>query len=291
MSCEVRGVETLNERGRGLAFANELWRYVSTGTHWEFNIAKANQILDEAGWKRGPDGIRAKDGKRMKLVFQTSINAPRQKNQAIVKQACQKAGIEFLENTMLVDLITGGTRDRRRVIGAWGFDVDSFEPVVVEARAAVADVVNRGADMIKIALIGCGTVGRGLLEILETKRSYLKSAFGFESRVVAISDLKKGSILVPDGIEIDRLLTLGSGGGGISSDSTGAINFSNNQSIAFNGSPNNRTITFSAWSASSPSPSPLAPPSSAPAASRGAWAMPSSIRITQQPARRPASWR
>ena len=27
-------------------------------------------------------------------MFQTSINAPRQKNQAIVKQACQKAGIE-----------------------------------------------------------------------------------------------------------------------------------------------------------------------------------------------------
>ena len=32
MSCEVRGVETLNERGRGLAFANELWRYVTSGT-------------------------------------------------------------------------------------------------------------------------------------------------------------------------------------------------------------------------------------------------------------------
>jgi peptide/nickel transport system substrate-binding protein len=49
----------------------------------------------EAGWKRGPDGIRAKDGKRLKLVFQTSINAPRQKSQAIVKQACQKAGIDM----------------------------------------------------------------------------------------------------------------------------------------------------------------------------------------------------
>ena len=68
---------------------------------------------------------------------------------------------------------------------------------------------------VKIALIGCGTVGRGLLEILETKRNYLKSAFGFESRVVAISDLKKGSILVPDGIEIDRLLTLLDAGGRI----------------------------------------------------------------------------
>ncbi len=30
----------------------------------------------------------------MKLLFQTAINAPRQKTQAIVKQACAKAGIE-----------------------------------------------------------------------------------------------------------------------------------------------------------------------------------------------------
>jgi hypothetical protein len=32
MSCDVRGIETLNERGRGLSFASELWRYVTTGT-------------------------------------------------------------------------------------------------------------------------------------------------------------------------------------------------------------------------------------------------------------------
>jgi peptide/nickel transport system substrate-binding protein len=31
---------------------------------------------------------------KLKVVFQTSINAPRQKNQEIVKQACQKAGID-----------------------------------------------------------------------------------------------------------------------------------------------------------------------------------------------------
>ncbi len=62
---------------------------------WEFNVDKANQILDAAGWKRGADGVRAKDGKRLKFLYQTSINAPRQKNQAIVKQAAAKAGIEI----------------------------------------------------------------------------------------------------------------------------------------------------------------------------------------------------
>jgi peptide/nickel transport system substrate-binding protein len=70
-------------------------RFISKNTRWEFSVEKANQRLDEAGWKRGPDGIRVEDGKKLKLVFQTSINAPRQKTQAIVKQACQKAGIDI----------------------------------------------------------------------------------------------------------------------------------------------------------------------------------------------------
>src|SRR6202011_6289852 len=76
-------------------YLNNPERFVSKNTKWEFNIDKANQLLEEAGWKRGPDGVRAKDGKRLKLVYQTSINAPREKTQAIVKQACQKAGIDI----------------------------------------------------------------------------------------------------------------------------------------------------------------------------------------------------
>jgi peptide/nickel transport system substrate-binding protein len=76
-------------------FLNAPARYVSKNTKWEFSVDKANQILESAGWKKGADGIRAKDGKKLKMVYQTSINAPRQKTQAIVKQACAKAGIEI----------------------------------------------------------------------------------------------------------------------------------------------------------------------------------------------------
>jgi peptide/nickel transport system substrate-binding protein len=76
-------------------FLNAPARFQSKATKWEFNIDKANQILDAAGWKRGGDGIRAKDGVKLKMVYQTSINAPRQKNQQIVKQAAAKAGIDM----------------------------------------------------------------------------------------------------------------------------------------------------------------------------------------------------
>ena len=89
--------EQIYGRG-GQATANYLnapSRYYSRNLRWEFNIEKANQILDAAGWKRGADGIRAKDGKRLRFLYQTSTNAPRQKTQAIVKQACSKAGIDI----------------------------------------------------------------------------------------------------------------------------------------------------------------------------------------------------
>ena len=76
-------------------FMNNPPRFRSPNTKWEFNIDKANQILDGAGWKRGADGVREKGGKKMKFVFQTSVNSIRQKEQAVIKQACQKAGIDL----------------------------------------------------------------------------------------------------------------------------------------------------------------------------------------------------
>ena len=76
-------------------FMNNPPRFRSPNTKWEFNIDKANQILDGAGWKRGSDGVREKGGKKMKFVFQTSVNSIRQKEQAVIKQACQKAGIDL----------------------------------------------------------------------------------------------------------------------------------------------------------------------------------------------------
>ena len=82
----------------GIATANFLnapSKFVSKNTKYEFNVEKASQILEQAGWKKGSDGIRVKDGKRLKVLYQTSINAPRQKTQAIVKAAAAKAGIEM----------------------------------------------------------------------------------------------------------------------------------------------------------------------------------------------------
>jgi peptide/nickel transport system substrate-binding protein len=76
-------------------FINNPEKFRSKNTKFEFNPDKAAELLEKAGWKKGADGIREKDGKKLKFVYQTSINQPRQKNQAIVKQACQKVGIDI----------------------------------------------------------------------------------------------------------------------------------------------------------------------------------------------------
>jgi peptide/nickel transport system substrate-binding protein len=68
-------------------------RFQSPHTRWEFNLEKAAQLLDQAGWKRGSDGVRVRDGRRMTLLYQTSVNPLRQKTQAIVKKAFEQVGV------------------------------------------------------------------------------------------------------------------------------------------------------------------------------------------------------
>jgi peptide/nickel transport system substrate-binding protein len=88
-----------NIYGRGAVvssnFLNNPPRFRSSNTSFEFNIDKANQVLEAAGWRRGADGIRAKGNVKLKFVYQTSVSGPRQKCQAIIKDACSKAGIDI----------------------------------------------------------------------------------------------------------------------------------------------------------------------------------------------------
>ncbi len=58
----------------------------------------------------------------------------------------------------------------------------------------------------KLALIGFGTVGQGLCEILLEKRDVLAERYGLEPEVVAVSDPVKGSVYDPRGLDLSRLL-------------------------------------------------------------------------------------
>jgi len=60
----------------------------------------------------------------------------------------------------------------------------------------------------KLALVGCGTVGQGLLEILANKSGDMKEAYGFEVKVVAVTDKLKGTIMARSGLNIRKILTV-----------------------------------------------------------------------------------
>jgi peptide/nickel transport system substrate-binding protein len=84
--------------------------YASTANDWckTQDIAGANKLLDDAGWKRGSDGVRAKDGVRLSILYQTSTNSVRQGTQALVKQMWAEIGVEAELKNISASVFFGG---------------------------------------------------------------------------------------------------------------------------------------------------------------------------------------
>ena len=60
----------------------------------------------------------------------------------------------------------------------------------------------------KLAFIGFGTVGQGLIEILLEKKDMLDKKYNFSWSVVAISDLIKGSVYDENGLDMKKILDI-----------------------------------------------------------------------------------
>jgi peptide/nickel transport system substrate-binding protein len=83
--------------------------YASDNTEcFQQDIEGAKALLEEAGWTPGPDGVRVKDGKRLKLLYQTSVNAVRQDFQALIKQWWEEIGVETELKTVEASVFFGG---------------------------------------------------------------------------------------------------------------------------------------------------------------------------------------
>jgi peptide/nickel transport system substrate-binding protein len=58
----------------------------------KFDLAAANTELDRAGWVRGADGVRAKGGEKLKILFQTNANTRRENTQLALKKDWESIG-------------------------------------------------------------------------------------------------------------------------------------------------------------------------------------------------------
>jgi len=73
---------------------NDSWTSKNTANEsvCKFDPAAANKLLDDAGWAKGSDGVRAKGGIKLKVLFATTVNALRQKEQDIPKKNWEAVG-------------------------------------------------------------------------------------------------------------------------------------------------------------------------------------------------------
>ena len=91
-----------------------------------FDIAKANQILDRAGWKHGSDGIRAKNGVRLSIEFATSSGSPDTDLQIeLIRRWWAQLGVEFTVKHYLGSLMFAPA-EQGGVIYSGKFDVVTF---------------------------------------------------------------------------------------------------------------------------------------------------------------------
>lgn len=101
--------------------------YVSDTPFPEYNMEKAKELLDNAGWKdSNGDGIRDKNGVEMKVVFQTTVNPLRQKTQEIIKQSWQSLGIDVELKTIDASVFFSSDPSNTDTVERFSADVQMF---------------------------------------------------------------------------------------------------------------------------------------------------------------------
>ncbi|HEY0418465.1 MAG TPA: peptide ABC transporter substrate-binding protein [Acetobacteraceae bacterium] len=84
------------------------WAYAADLPKQQFDPGRANRILDEAGWKRGADGVRAKDGVRLEFTNSTTAgNQLREQAQQLLIQDWKAVGAAMKINNMPAAVVWG----------------------------------------------------------------------------------------------------------------------------------------------------------------------------------------
>lgn len=108
------------------------WDYNADVPKFNYDKAKAESLLDEAGWKKGADGIRVKDGKKFSFELYYSTGDKTYEESVQVIQSNWKAigidanlkGVDF---PTLLDLSDAGNPDRKQppvYILGWSLGVE-----------------------------------------------------------------------------------------------------------------------------------------------------------------------
>jgi peptide/nickel transport system substrate-binding protein len=99
-----------------------MWAYSADVPSYDYNPDKAKQLLEEAGWKAGADGMRSKDGQKLSLTVRTHSEDPDRKQLIQVLQSeFQKVGIEATTNTVEFPAFFQDMQDGKYQVGVIGW--------------------------------------------------------------------------------------------------------------------------------------------------------------------------
>jgi peptide/nickel transport system substrate-binding protein len=113
--------------------------YEQPADDYPYDPDRAKQMLDDAGWVLGKDGVRAKDGQR--LSFNLYVRSESQVNitaARLVKEMAKEVGIDFKVQVVSVDKLTELTTQKVKGKMApdfdtfiWGWGGDPYDPSIL----------------------------------------------------------------------------------------------------------------------------------------------------------------
>ncbi len=147
--------------------------YINLVDKLKFDPQQAGQLLDQAGWKPGADGIRQKDGRPLVLAVYESLPQPQNKEVLqLVSQQWSKVGARL-------NILAGDAGSKT---------ADSLDPLKTPAN--VVEVGRADPDVIKS-------------QFYPTNRDALLQKGGLSSKVQSFSDDKLNTLLVAISAEVD----------------------------------------------------------------------------------------
>jgi peptide/nickel transport system substrate-binding protein len=130
-----------------------MWAYSADVPSYDYSPDKANLLLDDAGWKAGSDGIRAKDGQKLSLTVRTHSEDPDRKQLIQVLQSeFQKVGIEASTNTVEFPAFFQDVQNGKYQVGVIGWlnlsdpDRATFRQFTVDGTANYGKYKNEQVD-------------------------------------------------------------------------------------------------------------------------------------------------
>lgn len=147
--------------------------YVNLSDKLKYDPALSKKLLDEAGWKPGPNGIRQKDGKPLALTIYESLPQPQN------KEVLQLVAQQWAQLGVKLTILAGDAGSRV---------ADSLDPEKTPVN--VVEVGRADPDVIKS-------------EFYPTNRDALLQLGGLSSKVKSFKDDKLNALLVDISAEVD----------------------------------------------------------------------------------------